>query len=362
MAGIGSRLGARPVIVDNECFENEMAGIGSREGAAPIIRSNKSYKNRMAGIGSRLAARPVIVDNHSRDNQMAGIGVRGSKTTAVIIGNRCIQNRLVAVGLPDGATAFIHGNELLRKEGGAPPLVAVKGGSTAVVSHNSIAGGGVAGVLIQGHVQVIGNRFLGKGPGQGSAVWIWKESNAIVSNNRVKGYRNAVNASGSWVTAISNVTSEFSGPSIIVRKPSGPAHVYGNTAVSDQPKNTAVVVDSLPNRAGNAVSNVLTTPAEFDTNDVVSPPVWPLLSTKQVSGDSFHGLANTGTKAELQDGDWKLVATYGKTTTYELFNTENDPQLKTNLAKRLDQITFRLRGLLEQKDEVEFQAKMKGNR
>jgi hypothetical protein len=48
-----------------------------------------------------------------------------------------------------------------------------------------------------------------------------------------------------------------------------------------------------------------------------------------------------------QEGPWKLIVTYGKTTRYELFNTKDDPQQKVNLADKLEQITFRLRGLAE---------------
>lgn len=353
MAGIGSRLGARPVIVDNECYENEMAGIGSREGAAPVIRSNHSHHNQMAGIGSRLGARPVIADNESHENNMAGIGVRDTATTAVIVGNRCLENRLVAVGLPDGATAYIHGNELRRTEGGAPPLVAVKGGSRGVVSHNSITGGGVAGVLAHGDVRVIGNRFQGKGPGQGSAVWVWKDSTVTVSGNRVDGYRNAVNASGSQVTATGNVTSGFSGPSVIVRKPSGTAHVYANTAVSDDPQASAVEVDETSTTA----DNVLTKTADFDESSVPAMPAWPLLGGQR-NGDSYHPLAATGGQATAQDGRWKLVVTYGTHTNYALFNIEDDPQEKQNLAKELDQFTFRLRGLVERIEGRQYRTEM----
>ena len=354
MAGIGSRLGARPVIVDNECFENKMAGIGSREGAAPVIRSNRTHDNQMAGIGSRRGARPVIVDNESHENKMAGIGVRDTATVAVIIGNRCLENRLVAVGLPDGATAYIHGNELLRTGGGAPPLVAVKGGSTGVVSHNSITGGGVAGVLAHGDVRILGNRFKGKGPGQGSAVWVWKDSTVTVANNRISGYRNAVNASGSQVTATDNVTHEFEGPSIIVKKPSTPAHVYGNVAVSQNPKDSAVDVDGVPDAAS---SNVLKAPDAAEETDDSDPPVWPLLS-RETDGNTFHTLANSGRKIVIEQELWKLVVTYGKTPAYELFNTEDDPENENDLSVQLEQITFRLRGLLEQKEGLEYQAEM----
>jgi hypothetical protein len=356
MTGIGSRLGARTVVVENECFENKMAGIGSREGAAPIIRSNRSHHNLMAGIGNRRGARPVIVDNESRENQMAGVGVRDKETIAVIVGNRCLENRLVAIGLPDGATGYIHGNELLRTGGGAPPLIAVKGGSIGVVSYNSISGGGVAGVLAHGDVQVIGNRFQGKGPGQGSAVWVWKGSTVTIANNHFNGYRNAVNASGSQVTAIDNVTRGFEGAAIIVKKSTSAAHVYGNTAISGNPKNSAVDVDraSVP-----AESNVIKKLDDIDESQHPSPQMWPLLS-RDDNGDSFHSLANSNRQVIAQEKPWKLVATFGKTTTYALFNTESDPQEKNDLSVRLEQITFRLRGLLEKQEGLDYQAEMRG--
>jgi hypothetical protein len=353
MAGVGSRLGAHPVIVANECYENKMAGIGSREGAAPIIRSNRSHDNLMAGIGSRRGARPLIADNESRKNKMAGIGVRDAATVAVIVGNRCLENRLVAVGLPDGATAYIHGNELKRTAGGAPPLVAVKGGSKGVVSHNSIAGGGVAGVLAHGDVRIVGNRFQGAGGRQGSAIWVWKDSTVNVANNRFAGYRNAVNASGSKVTATDNVTRDFSGPSLIVKKPSSPARVYGNTAISDNPKDSAADVEGATDLTA---SNVRKNTAE--AKESTSPPTWPLLG-KQPTGESFHPLFNSGRQVTAQDGPWRLVASYGKEIRYALFNTESDPQQKNDLSAKLDQITFRLRGLLERQEGLEYQAEMR---
>lgn len=243
MAGIGNRDGATPLIRNNRCYKNKMAGIGTRDGAAPIICGNHCFKNEMAGIGSRGGAQPVIVGNESRQNQKAGIGVRGKETVAVIVGNKCIENRLVAIGVPDGATAYIHGNKLLRTGGGAPPLVAVKGGSTAVLSHNSISGGGVAGLLVQGDVRAMGNRFQGKGKGQGSAVWVWKKSTVTVCDNRFNGYRNAINASGSNVTATDNIVRDFQGAAIIIRKPTFPARVFANTAISNNPKDKAASIE-----------------------------------------------------------------------------------------------------------------------
>jgi parallel beta-helix repeat protein len=358
MAGIGSRLGARPVIVDNDCHDNQMAGVGSREGAAAVIRGNRSFKNQMAGFGNRRGARSVLVDNEARENRMAGIGVRDKLTTAVIIGNRCLENRLVAVGLPDGATGFIHGNELLRTGGGAPPLVAVKGGSRGVVSYNSISGGGVAGVLVQGNVEVIGNRFQGKGPGQGSAIWVWKGSQLRASGNHVDGYRNAINASGSQVTAVGNITRAFQGPSIIVRKPSAPSRVHGNTAISRNPKDTATSVDGTVGLDGD---NVIREPKEDDETGFGRRSSWPL-QTASTKGDAFHRLARTGERVEVRQGPWRLVVTYGPATTYQLFNIEDDPQGDRDLAEELEQICFRLRGVIERQQGLEFQAEMRGKK
>lgn len=355
MAGIGSRLGARPVIVDNECYENQLAGIGSREGAAPVICRNRSHHNQLAGIGTRRGARTVIVDNQSFKNQKAGIGVRDTSSAAVIVGNRCLENRLVAVGVPDGATAFIHGNELKRTGGGAPPLVAVKGGSIGVVSHNSISGGGVAGVLVKGRVGVYGNRFQGAGGRQGSAIWVWKGSTVNVIDNRVSGYRNAVNANGSDVSVTGNVTRKFKDTSIIVRKPSSPAHVYGNTAVSKNSSDKVVEVDASKQSAS---ANVVRTPDKFNQSTHPKPPIWPLIGSRR-PGSSYHPLNGSGRRVIVRNGPWKLVVIFGKSTRYELYDAQRDPKESNNLSRTLEQVVFRLKGLLERREGQAYQREMR---
>ena len=340
-----------------------MAGISSREGAAAVIRHNRSYKNQMAGFGNRRGARSVLVDNVATQNQLAGIGARDRLTNVVIVGNRCVENRLVAVGLPDVATGYIHGNQFVRTEGGAPPLVAVKGGSTGIVSHNSIRGGGVAGVLVQGDVQVIGNRFHGKGPGQGSAVWVWKDSAVSVVDNHFEGYRNAVNSSGSQVAAIGNVVRGFQGPSIIVRKPTAAAQVHGNVAISADGIDGAVTVDRIPGETdeSSAASNRQKRPEDTDQTQFPEPVAWPLLADN-VDGDRFHPLAGSDRSVSVREGPWKLVVTYGKRTHYALFHMERDPEQTQDLAKRLEQITFRLRGVVEQQEAKSFQQEMRGGK
>ncbi len=345
MAGIGVRTGAEPVVRNNRCYRNEMAGIGTEEGAAPIIRDNHCYKNLMAGIGNQSGSRPVIVGNESRENKMAGIGVR-SGSVAVIVGNRCIENRLVAIGLPDGATAHIQGNELQRTGGGAPPLVAVKGGSSAVLVNNSIRGGGVAGVLVQGTAQLSGNRFFGAGGKQGSAIWVWDKSTVLASGNRFTGYRNALNASGSDVTATDNAIHKFNGPAIIVRKPTAPPHIHGNTAFSQNQKDSATKVEGARAAADNVLNK--SDAASVSVSKWRSPWLGKLLEGPWKKG-----------QVTAQDGPWKLIVTHGKTARYELFNMKDDPQQKANLADKLEQITFRLRGLAERQWAVEFKAKMK---
>jgi len=153
-----------------------------------------------------------------------------------------VENKLVAIGLPNGGTAYIHDNALPRTDG-VPPLVAVKGDSSAVLTHNTIRGGGVAGLLVQGSALVLENQFVGKGGRQGSAIWVWKGSTATISANQFDGYRNAVNADGSAVTISDNIVERFQGTAIVVKEPSTPANILGNTAKSDDPKAKVVEID-----------------------------------------------------------------------------------------------------------------------
>lgn len=276
-AGIGIRTGAAtsPVVEDNECCENDMAGIGCEEEATPIIRGNRCHHNALAGIGTQSAARPVIVANECFENEQAGIGCREgaapvivgnecreNKTTgigvrsgvhAVICSNRCIDNKLVAMGLPDGASAVIYDNELSRT-GGMPPLLAIKEGSSAIVTGNHLQGGGVAGILVQGTAHIADCDFQGAGPKQGSAVWVWDGSTVSVSGNEFNGYGTALNATGSRVSADNNRVRAFRGTAIVVRKPTAAAHVADNVAYSDDPQARAVDVEGAENAdSGNVV-------------------------------------------------------------------------------------------------------------
>ncbi len=270
MAGIGAQSNARPVIVDNECFENKMAGIGTEEGAAAIIRGNTCYKNLMTGIGARDGARPIIDNNKCFENKLvgisaekgahaiihgneclkngqAGIGLR-EKAEGIILNNKCLENKLVAIGVRTGSIAHI-GHNLLVRTGGMPPIIAIREGSSAVVNDNTIKGGGVAGVMVQGTAYIINNQFQGNGPRSGPgppnhAAWIHGGSTVSFRNNQVDHWRHALFASGAHrVWATDNTVKNFLGTAIVIEKSTLPVHVFGNTAFSDSEKDTAARVD-----------------------------------------------------------------------------------------------------------------------
>lgn len=267
MAGIGSRTGARPIIEGNHCYENRMAGIGSQENSIPIIRNNHCKKNGQAGIGTQTGARALIVENEVHNNSTAGIGVR-EKANAIILGNKCIENRLVAIGIRNGSDAYIGQNQLVRT-GGMPPMIAVRENSSVVVVDNTITGGGVAGVMVQGKATISGNQFKGNGPRAGGppnfAAWIHGGSNVSFSNNRTDRWRHALFARGAnQVWATDNTASNFLGAGIVVSKSLLPAHVFGNIALSDSEKDIAVRVSGPQGVVGENVRKTPEPPKEVE--------------------------------------------------------------------------------------------------
>ena len=237
MAGIGSRTEARPIIEGNHCYDNQLAGIGSEDGSIPVIRNNRCEKNGQAGIGTQTGARAVIVENKCRENALAGVGVR-EEASALIVDNKCIENKTVAVGIRNASNAWIAQNELVRT-GGMPPMIAIREDSSAVVIRNTITGGGVAGVMVQGTATISGNQFQGNGPRGGPgppnfAAWVHSNSSVWFSENRIDRWRHALFASGAkQVRVTGNIASRFLGTAIVVDKSAAPAHVFGNIAISD---------------------------------------------------------------------------------------------------------------------------------
>jgi len=240
-AGIGIRmLDTAPVVENNECSTNAFAGIGCRDEASPILRNNHCHHNKMAGIGCQDKAAPLIVDNNCHDNEMAGIGV-SDHATATICRNQCRDNQLVAIGVVGESAAIIVSNELSRKDG-MPPLLAIRDGSTATIQANTLTGGGVAALIVQGTATISANNFDGQALQPATAVWIWENSQVTIADNTFAGYRTAVKSAKSIVSVMGNTIKKFQGPAIIVKDSRKPAVIHGNTAISADPK--AQVVDA----------------------------------------------------------------------------------------------------------------------
>jgi hypothetical protein len=149
---------------------------------------------------------------------------------------RCIENKLVAIGVIQESQALLAGNHCMRSNG-VPPIIAIKDQSNAVLNDNEIVGGGVAAVLVQGSVRLFNNRMIGRGHSQenkqGTAVWVWEGSDTTITSNTFRGYLTAVKATGSQVFIDSNHISDFRDAAILVKDSREPAHVLNNVAVSD---------------------------------------------------------------------------------------------------------------------------------
>lgn len=348
MAGIGSRLGAKALIVDNDCYENKLAGIGTREGAMPIIQGNRCTKNELAGIGCREGAFCLIEGNECKENPFAGIGIRDN-AVAMLLNNKCIENGLVAIGLRHGGVAYIMDNELVRT-GGMPPIIAVREGSQALIAGNTIKGGGVAGIIVDGTARIRGNRFEGTGK-NGSAVWGWGKADLTIIGNHVDGYRNLVNSTGNKITVVDNVVKNFQGTAITVKNPLGTATVSGNVALSKNPKDKGVVFDGP---AGKLKENVLLEPDGKEDPRTGDEEFWARL--KKQAKTALPERVGTQT---ITDGDWKLIIEFGKATTYRLYHLPSDRLAKKDLAPQLDTHVLRMRGRLERQEAVADKANMR---
>lgn len=291
-AGIGVRTGGttKPLIEDNDCFENDMAGIGARDGSAPTIRRNRCYRNKLAGIGSRTRATPVITENECYENGKAGIG-QMSGTHTVLVGNylhhnqtsgigfaageggksrvennRVVDNAKVAVGIHPGWTVEMTGNELSRKEG-LPPVVMVFAGSHVTFRDNVIRGGGVAGIRVAGTVQAENNTFDGTslrrtGP-PNFAIWGLKGARVTMKNNRISGWRHALQSTEGHVAATDNSVSDFHRAAFVIQKPASDAIVTGNRIKTAVASDHVCLIDGKPAfSATNTVVRSTSGPAE----------------------------------------------------------------------------------------------------
>ncbi|MDG2487421.1 MAG: right-handed parallel beta-helix repeat-containing protein [Roseibacillus sp.] len=264
-AGIGIRTGeaTKPIVEDNDCYENGMAGIGIDEGAAPVIRANRCLRNEMAGIGARHDAKPIIEGNEVRENKLAGIGFEACDAgIAVVRDNAVSANGMVAIGVQSGWKVRIINNTLSCPDG-MPPVIMVFKNAKAIITGNTVAGPGVAGIRVAGAAEIRNNIIHGRklwpnGPPQ-FGVWALPGSCLQMSGNSFKRWRHALYASGSTVTATDNTAETFVGVAYVVEQPSAPATVSGNVAITSSPKDRVVKVD---NEQGMVSNNRMELPAK----------------------------------------------------------------------------------------------------
>ena len=239
-AGIGIRTGAdtRPVVEDNDCFENDMAGIGCEEDCQPILRNNRCRENALAGIGCRLNARPLIVGNECSRNKAVGIGFDETKAgQADVLNNRVFDNEKVAIGIHSGWKVRLAGNQLSRPKG-LPPIVMVFKGAEADFLDNTFRGSGVAGIRAEGIIRVTNNTFdcptlRAGGPPQ-FAVWGLPGSDVVFTGNKVSGWRHALLADKSSVTASDNRITNYGSVGIKLDQPVSTPMVVGNKFESER--------------------------------------------------------------------------------------------------------------------------------
>ena len=169
----------------------------------PLIVANESFENQLSGIGTEGSEGLIVIENHVHHNETAGIGLRGKQTHALISGNRLTENRLVALGMPDGATALIHNNQMIREQG-QPPLVAIRGGAKVLMAGNQLRGGGVATIMIEGEGSIFNSEFTGKG----TAIWALPASRIDVVGNHFQGYQKTVPAKKENIRILQDNTEE----------------------------------------------------------------------------------------------------------------------------------------------------------
>jgi len=267
-AGIGIRTGAdtRPVVEDNDCIENDMAGIGCEEDCQPMLRNNRCRENALAGIGCRLNARPTIVGNECSRNKAVGIGFDDTESgKADVLNNRVFDNAKVAIGIHSGWKVRLAGNELSRPNG-LPPIVMVFKGAEADFSDNTFRGSGVAGIRAEGIIRVTNNTFdcptlRAGGPPQ-FAVWGLPGSDIAFTGNKVSGWRHALLASKSSVTASDNHITNYGSVGIKVEQAVGTPMIVGNMFESESDRVCITITGGEAILDNNRVKETLRAPTE----------------------------------------------------------------------------------------------------
>ena len=110
-----------------------------------------------------------------------------------------------------GGEAVLLGNTFVRSDG-MPPIVALLQGARATLIENSIQGGGVGGIMLDGRMEAFRNTIEGKGGGSG--VVVQEKGEATLMGNRISGYRKEVSDPGK-VTIIGEGNDSIISPSTI---------------------------------------------------------------------------------------------------------------------------------------------------
>ena len=103
-----------------------------------------------------------------------------------MVRNICLENKLVAVGIP-GEAKVVMASNLLVRQGGMPPMVMVGAKAEVTMTGNTIKGGGIAGVMLMGKLSAIDNRL--EGADGGSGIWIREGAELNRKGNEIAGYK-----------------------------------------------------------------------------------------------------------------------------------------------------------------------------
>ena len=169
---------------------------------------------------------------------MVGIGFDETESgSADVLNNRVFDNGKVAIGIHSGWKVRLAGNELSQLKG-LPPVVMVFKGATADFSDNTFQGSGVAGIRAGGIIRATNNTFncptlRAAGPPQ-FAVWGLPGSSIVFTGNKVSGWRHALVAGNSTVTATSNRIVNYGSVAIKLMQPVGTSVVTGNLFESER--------------------------------------------------------------------------------------------------------------------------------
>ena len=131
-------------------------------------------------------------------------------------------------------------------------MIAVKGNSDVHLVGNTIHGGGVAGVLVQGSARIIENQFHGNGPRNGPgppnfAVWGHEKARVSMVGNQISGWRHAISTSkAESVQVIQNTVRNFSRSAIVINATTGQNKITGNRAMSEDANASCLIIDGKP--------------------------------------------------------------------------------------------------------------------